>query len=299
MYEIEYCNSLSKIEPIPTEKSVGESFANEYNRKLDSLDRYRLLIDMGRIVHCCAQDLCSCGSNMEFWERNKYLFNFLNAVYCYKEYVRSYSSSVTAINEKYFKEKGWYWIICTFRDYVVHQTIIIRDFKPKTGESLILWERVNKELKESSYSSPKHKKKAEKFCEVLEKHNSVLVTINGEQYLSINRLVEQFKEEFSEIMEKVNLNAFGEETKPCLKWLVEKMYKKNSQYLYTFYVDKAKGEVFEPNHSFEDYIRTMLQQITKESDVYRELCRFVEDEGYLLFYDENCSFHNLVHKFIR
>lgn len=108
MFEVEYCNNPELGDIHSTDIKYDYTFDVEFNAKLKDLDKFLFLVDMHTIINSCGDDLLSITIDDfdEFWKINKQLLNFVNAIYCYKEYVDSYEPSLKLITEKYYNMKN-------------------------------------------------------------------------------------------------------------------------------------------------------------------------------------------------
>lgn len=141
MFELEYCSNPEIGELHSSGIKFDYQYDVEFDSKLKTLDKFLFLVDMHTIIDSCAKDFLEITIDDfdEFWKINKRLLNFVNAVYGYKEYVNSYEPSLKSITEKYYNMKKWYRFLCDFRNYIIHQSIIIKDaFKVLIDDDVML-----------------------------------------------------------------------------------------------------------------------------------------------------------------
>lgn len=139
MYVLEYCDNPENGTIHDGHFSFEDSFSDEYESRIKALDRFTFLADMFRIVKSCSQDFMDLpnGDDIEFWEINKTLLNYLNSVYSYKEYVNSYDPPLKEITDGYYYNQKWYRFVCDYRNRVIHQSTILRDRSTQTGDVFI------------------------------------------------------------------------------------------------------------------------------------------------------------------
>ena len=181
MFVLEYCDDPNKPVLQAGNIKYESDFQQEYIDKLKEIDRFTYLIDMYTIMESCAEDLISIKIEdvNDFWKVNKALLNYVNAVYSYKEFVNSYDPPLREIKEKYYLHKKWYRFVCDYRNRVIHQSTIIKDYSPGSNEIYIdldeVIERQNSLQKANSV----------KFKMVLEDLKGEAKIIKGRSYLSM------------------------------------------------------------------------------------------------------------------
>lgn len=109
MYITKFCDDPDNIIVLDTAvKSFEDSIFKEYGEKLRILDRYMFLVDTYAIIMDCSSDLKAIMPQSEdaFWKVNKYLLNYVNAVYCYHEFVNNYDPPLKIITENTIKKRA-------------------------------------------------------------------------------------------------------------------------------------------------------------------------------------------------
>lgn len=298
MFVQEFCDEPEKAQLHESGKKYDYPFDKEFDAKLNNLDRFLFLVDMHKIIESCAEDLreSSLEDMDDFWKINKLLLNFANAVYSYKEYVNSYEPSLKPITESYYNKKGMYRFICDFRNYIIHQSVIIKDYNPSNKGLLIKIEDVTEQIGSYTYPKDWQKKNAEEFKTWIEKFKASSRIINGSHFLNMKDLVKQVMMELELLKGEVLLYAYNNGVKETLEWLLQQIPVVEDKYQYAFIVDKENlpSSVREPNYAYEDFIRRMIKALGKDSMVYAELCRLTTEKKYLFFYDGMCDLETFV-----
>ena len=302
MFELEYCNDLENIVLHQTSKRFDFQYDDVFDSKLNDLDRFLFLVDMHSIIVSCANDLLAVSIEDfdDFWKINKKLLNFVNAVYSYKEYVNSYEPSLETITDKYYKKKKWYRFICDFRNYVIHQSIMIKDYRPYDCDIFINIEDVAKQLNEYKYPKEGQKCRAVAFTKWLERFKDDLkedlLVIKDNHFLSMKNITSLAVKEMSAMKEDVLVYAFKKGVKPSLEWLLEQIPIVDGKYQYAFIVDKDNPPeaVREPNYALEDFVRRMVKTLGENSAICIELFSLLEENRYLFFYDGNCGLEKFI-----
>ena len=300
MYEVEYCNNPEQGEIKSANITLDDDFYSEFEQRLKDLDRFIFLVDMHTIIESCAEDLMNISIEDfdMFWKINKCLLNYVNAVYGYKEYVNSYDPPLSVITEKHYKQKSWYRFLCDFRNYIIHQSIIIKDYRPADADVFINIEQVTELLGAYSYPKDKQRKNAEVFSKWLDTLKADSVPIMDNHFLSMKYIVHQVSEELSDMKSEVLQYAFDKGVKPELQWLISLMQKVDGVYQYTFVVNKNNlpDDVWEPNFALEDFVRRMIKYLGADSQSCKELFSMLRGEGYEYFYDGYCGLNEFIEK---
>lgn len=298
MFEVEYCKNPEIGDIHSTDIRYDYDFDVEFDAKLKDLDKFLFLVDMHTIIDSCGDALLSVTIDDfdEFWKINKLLLNFVNAVYGYKEYVNSYEPSLKPITEKYYNAKKWYRFFCDFRNYIIHQSIIIKDYRPYDGDIFIRIEEVAELLSEYDYPKEWQRHNAEEFTKWIEGFKEDSLKIKDDHFLSMKNITSLVMTEMRHMKDEVLLYAYKKSVKPSLKWLLEQIPKVEGKYQYAFIVDKTNlpESVREPNYALEDFFRRTIKTLGEESVICKELFSLFNNVGYLFFYDGNCSIENFI-----
>lgn len=313
MYVLEYCDNPENAELRDGHISYEDSFSDEYLARLRDLDRFMFLADMFRIMQSCTADFLELpdGKDVEFWQVNKSLINYLNAVYSYKEYVNSYDPPLKEITDGYYYEQKWYRFVCDYRNRVIHQSTILKDRNIKTGDVYIdlddmvsIQQGVIDELIETQQKQ-KHIKNARRFLKEIKElaDNPTLVTREGKHFKSMKGIVSEADSEISAMNNDILMFAFNKAIAPAILWFLKNTHKENGRFWYTFIVNKQwigipEKEpilVFEPAFSVESFYQYLLQCLGPKNPVCIAIRDLLETEGYCYSYELDCSiddFHN-------
>lgn len=298
MFEVEYCNNPEIGDIHSTGIRYDYEFDKEFDTKLKDLDKFLFLVDMHTIIDSCGDDLllATIEDFDEFWKINKLLLNFVNAVYGYKEYVNSYEPSLKSVTEKYYNMKKWYRFLCDFRNYIIHQSIIIKDYRPSDGDIFINIEEVAELLSEYEYPKDWQRRNAEEFIKWIEEFKEDSLEIKDDHFLSMKNVTSLVVTEMSHMRDEVLMYAYKTSIKPSLKWLLEKIPKVEGKYQYAFIVDKTNlpESVREPNCALEDFVRRMIKTLGEDSVICKEQFALLHNVGYLFFYDGNCGIEDFI-----
>ncbi|MCI6767586.1 hypothetical protein [Porcincola intestinalis] len=298
MYELEYCNNPEVGALHSSGRRLEQTIGQEFDSKLKDLDKFIFLVDMHTIIESCAKDLVSVSITDfdEFWRINKLLLNFVNAVYSYKEYVNSYDPPLKAITEKYYNMKKWYRFICDFRNYIVHQSIIIKDYRPFDKDIFINIDEVIELLGAYKYPKDWQKRNAQEFQSWLDALKGDAVEIKEDHYLSMKNITALVSKEMGDMKDEVLLYAYNKGVKPALEWMLDYCPIINGRYQYAFIIDKKIGpdSVREPNYAFEDFVRRMVKTLGTDSTILSELITFLQNKNYNYFYDGYCTLEDFI-----
>lgn len=298
MFEVEYCNNPEVGDIYSTDIKYDYTFDVEFNAKLKDLDKFLFLVDMHTIINSCGDDLLSITIDDidEFWKINKRLLNFANAIYGYKEYVNSYEPPLKSITEKYYNMKKWYRFICDFRNYIIHQSIIIKDYRSSDGDVFINIEEVARLLSEYDYPKDWQRRNAEEFTEWIKTFKVDSLEIKDNYFLSMKNVTSLVMKEMNQMRNEVLMLAYNKSIKPSLVWLLEQIPKVDGIFQYAFIVDKANlpESICEPNYALEDFVRRMIKTLGEDSTICKEILDLLDREGYSLFYSGNCGIKDFI-----
>ena len=298
MFEVEYCNDPENVNIHSTGIRYNYEFDKKFDAKLKDLDRFLFLVDMHTIIDSCGDDLLAITIDDfdEFWKLNKLLLNFVNAVYGYKEFVNSYVPSLKPITEKYYNMKKWYRFFCDFRNYIIHQSIIVKDYRPSDGDIFITIEEVAELLSEYEYSKEWQRRNAEEFTKWIESFKEETLEIKDDHFLSMKNITALVLTEMSHMKDEIIMFVYRKSIKPSLEWLIEQIPRVDGKYQYAFIVDKTNlpASVRDPNYVLEDFVRRMIKTLHEDSEICKEIIDLLNSVGYLFFYDGNCGIEDFL-----
>lgn len=305
MFITEYCDDPDNIVCLDCgDHNYSDAIFDEYDSKLKILDRYMYLIDTYSIIMDCSCDLQNITPKSEdaFWRVNKYLLNYVNAVYCYREFVNSYDPPLNAITDKYYKDENgrfWYRFVCDYRNRVIHQSVILRDFAPGDGDVFIdLDELINEQNRiiEDKTKSSKEVKNARRFLDKIQRLANAPHRIReNHRFYSMKKVAEYTDHEITDMNNEILLEALRNAVIPVFEWLLSLMYHDGHIYKYTFIVNKEiRGSELEPNYSLEWYFRKIIRGLGRNNDVVREIWKLLSSKGYEYFYNGQCGIEKFI-----
>lgn len=305
MYITEYCDDPDNIILMERGRNTfDDSIFKEYEEKLKILDRYMLLVDTYAIVIDCSSDLQVIIPQSEdaFWKVNKCLLNYVNAVYCYHEFVNSYDPPLKVITDKYYNEengKFWYRFVCDYRNRIIHQSVILRDFDPGNGDVFIdldeLIEEQNKIISDTS-KKPKEISNARRFLRKIKTLANTPHRVRDERRLwSMKVVAKSTDQEITDMSNEVLLHAFRKAILPVFEWLLFLVHSEDGIPKYTFIINKDfKDSELEPNHSLEWFIKKVVRSLGKNNNVCQEMRELLISRGYTHFYNGNCDIDEFI-----
>lgn len=307
MYVLEYCDNPENGAIYDGHCSFDDSFSDEYESRIKDLDRFIFLTDMFQIAKSCSTDFLNLpdGHDIEFWEVNKALINYLNAVYSYKEYVNSYDPPLKEITDGYYYNQKWYRFVCDYRNRVIHQSTILRDRNGRTGDVFIdiddiisIQQRVLDELIQTQQKKTQINN-ARRFLRELQdlRNCSTFTSKGGKQYKSMKEIVSTADTEISSMNEEILLYAFKNGVIPALKWLLAHTHKEGDVFKYTFIVNKQWVNipekepfcVYEPTITIECFLASILCGLGKDNTISKEVIQLLKTEGYSRSCEFGCS----------
>lgn len=287
MFEVEYCDDPNNVELNSADIKYDLKFADEFDKKLTCLDKCMFLVDMYTIIESCGAELLSiCIVEDEFWKINKCLLNFVNAIYAYKEYLSNYEPSLESITSKYYNKKTWYRFICDFRNYIIHQSLIIKEYRPFDGEIFVNIEEIKESLIKYEYTKEWQKRKADDFVKWIETFKPDASIIEEKHFYSMKKITTLVLKEIKQMKKEILSYIYRKSIKSTVEWLIEKIIKVEGVFKYTFIVDKISQSVYEPNYALENFVKRMYKTLGEEFGLCQELKIQLNCKGYLSFYDE-------------
>ncbi len=256
--------------------------------RLSGLDRFIYLTDMFKIIESCSADLFAIDpqKGIQFWEINKCLLNYVNAVYSLKEYVNNYAPPLKSVTESYYNLMGWYRFICDYRNRIIHQTAIIKDFSPKSGNIYIdLDELIQIQSGVINESSDKHKHNAERFLTILKKQVNTSTVIDDRHYLDMKSIIRKADAEIEKMKNEVLKYAFNNSISAILNWLLTLIYWKNNIEQYVFIINEDTMDCFEPNSAIESFVYYILEVLRPEDSVVKLIQETLLERKYTFFFE--------------
>lgn len=298
MFVLEYCCDPENRKLHPTFQSYDNSIEEEFEKKIQSLDKFEYLINMFLIIESCTIDLVnvSITTTDEFWRINKVLLNYVNAVYSYKEFINGSFPSLKIITEDYYENKKWYRFICDYRNRVIHQSTVIKDYNPGSNDIYVNLDEMIEVQKSLIFEKGIKRKSGEKFIAVLSSMKDEADLIDGKNYISMKYIATKAEDEIIAMRDKVLMYAYKEEIKGILEWLISFMPIVNGVHQYVYIVDKKRlpDAVYEPNFTLEDYVSHVIVSLGVDHIIFKEIVKLLKNNKYDYFYDGYCNFSDFI-----
>ncbi len=289
MFVLEFCDNPNNPILIPGQVSYSDTFEYEFISQSKALDKFIYLVDMYRIIESCASELVnvSIDETEEFWKINKFLLNYVNSIFSYKEFVNSYDPPLKKITEHYYQQKKWYRFVCEYRNRVIHQSTIIKDYCPGSKDIFVDLDDVIEIQEGFQFKNDYQRKNSEKFKGILEELKKESKVRKGKNYLSMKYVVICANEEIREMKDEVLLIAFNKGVKPVLEWLISLIPIVDGNFKYAFIVNKESSpdSVYEPNYVLEDFYRKMFKCLGVENLISKEITNLFKQYKYENFFD--------------
>ncbi len=285
-----------KESTIKTDKTYEESFIKQYNHCCKSLDLMMFLIDYFHIIESTKNDLCSF--NMEeypcFWKANEYLLNYVNAIYSFKEFINhklaKKAKKIEKISNKYYYNGEWYRFICDYRNYVVHEGTLLRDYRKSDKELLLSIDGVIDELSAFTENDEKREQKKEEFIVKLRNLYPVSTVRRGKHYIEITDCISKINCEVKSLYDEIILKTYDCLVEKSIKWMLSHIHRIGDLYTYTIIdVDIKNDLLFEPNYTLESSLDYYMVNLGAEHEI---VCRFIQllkDKKYTLLYDSHMT----------
>ena len=305
MFVTEYCTDPDNIGKLYSgSKKYDDSISEEYDQKRKTLDRYLYLVDNYTIILDCSRDLRGIAPHSDdgFWRVNKCLLNYVNAVFCYREFIRSYNPPLTRTADQFYSfdnGKEWYRFVCELRNHVIHQSIIINYFDPDTGDIYIdLSDLEAKQKKKMKDKNLENNVGAVYFLNMIQRLSKTPDRMSaGKPLYSMKRIAINADKEIKEMSDSILLEAYKKAVRPIIKWLLLMVQCNEEGMYYTFLVDKTRKHApIEPNYSIEWYFKCMLQRLKKENIIIHNMRHLLETNGYKYFYDGGSDISTFIDK---
>ena len=173
---------------ISTDNVFEDSIETDVERRVNFFDRFIYLACMYRIIVDCSKDfeVFRVEKKQEFWRVNKYLLNYVNSIYSFKEYIRNCygkDSSTYKIVDRYFEKGEWFTFICNYRNRIIHQSTVIKDYDMKTGEVYICLEELIDAAKQQMNENNKVNDSSKRFIRFVESQFVHAVENNGKHFV--------------------------------------------------------------------------------------------------------------------
>ena len=285
------------------DNEYDESIQMTIDNILDKLDRFVYLVDNYTIIQDCSRDLRSVRpqDGFDFWKVNKYLLNYLNAVFCYHEFIKYYKPSLKKIADEYwFVENGkfWYRFVCEYRDRVVHQSIIIKNYDYRKDIPYVNLDELIEIQKRviATENREKYKERAQRFLDqIMMLYNSPHLVKNGKRYYKMTSIAQFADQEIDEMSNKVFKSTYRYDIKPALSKLLELVHFEDGENKLTYIVDKEKNEsILEPTATIEWFYAKMIHSLGTANPVCEDIGSLLEAKGYCRYFEGYTELENLL-----
>lgn len=275
---------------ISTEYEAEDTIEKELAEKVDVLDDYVYLASIYRIFLDCADDFeeFRVERKKDFWKSNKYLLNYVNAMYTFKEYVENKyekSSPVRGIANKYYCNAQWYTFLCNYRNRIIHQSTVIKDYDKNSGDVYICLDELVDAAKKQMKESSKGKDNAQRFIDFVKAHYTDPAT-NGKHYIGAKKVMELANEEILQMSNEIFKSIFDDEIQPCLKWFLSTTLKGKENYFNTYLVQDETRRNIQINFFLEDYLVNIFYMLGSNFDAVKTWVSMYKENGYKLFYTQ-------------
>lgn len=279
-----------------------DSFLNEYCNKLEILDRFIYLLDMFKIIEDATTKIeqMTFSDDDNYWKISKCLLDYVNTIFSYKEYVRSFMplkrngnyKMDNRVNDKYYKEENWYRFICEYRNRVIHHGTRINDYSLKKNEFYIIVDSLRKELTDPKIDD-KSKNCLTELIKIIDNHPGCCVTISDENHLEksclgIKRISAMVLEEINTMKDDILFNAYKFNVLPALEWILSKIYTSERGYSFTLIIDENQPDKvwYEPNNIVEEFFKDMKNMLGNNHAICRNIKILFQKKDYSHFYND-------------
>ena len=264
MYITQYCDNpinLKKEQLMAAPGEYPDSIFTDYRRRLRILDKLLYLDDTFTITLDAGDSFVSSmpQGTMVFWEINKNLLNYVNAIFCLHEIINSYNNNVVKSTADVFwkKQNGrfWYRFMCEYRDCVVHHSIRINRYLPTNGDSIFCIDELIEELGWliQDKQQAKYHNKLSAFQHLVERlaKKMQVTTYYGERYCSMKEIVVRTAREITDLYTQILPKLFEDVVCPEISWLLDLVHFKDGVAKYTFVVKETPHNLHKQSHEFK------------------------------------------------
>ena len=280
---------------ISSDYSFEDTVLNTMMQNVEIQDRFIYLINMYRIIVDCSDDFSRYKVEQKryFWKVNKYLLNYVNAVYSFKEYIENCygkESEVNKIADKYYRQTKWYTFLCNYRNRIIHQSAVIKDYDLNSGNVYIDLDELIEGTRQQIESSGKGKKNGEQFIAFVHSQFPSTLLIGEHHFIGAKQMLEKVNAEIKDMVNEVFLHLYETEVKQCFEWFLSMtLQNKEEKYLSTYIIQDGTRKNFQTNFYLEDYAVNIMFTIGKGFDITRKIIDFFKTAGYDYFYTQNCD----------
>ena len=309
MFITEYCDNPVNVKREQLRVGPGEyedGIFTDYKRRLRILDKLLYLDDTFTIALDAGDSFVGSmpqGTTI-FWEINKNLLNYVNAIFCLHEIINSYDSVIKSTTDVFWRKQNgrfWYRFVCEYRDCVVHHSIRIKKYFAANGDIIICIDELIEELGWiiRDKQQAKYHNKVSAFQALVGKLDKKLTvtSFEGERYCSMKEIVVRTAREITDLYTQILPIIFESIVRPEINWLLDLVHFEEGVAKYTFIVNKEiwKSEL-EPNYSIECYYKQLLLLFGKNHPVCKTMRGLLESRGYTHLYEGDCDIETFTDK---
>lgn len=274
-----------------------DTLKDTINRTVDVLDRFVYLVDIYRIIVDSTDEfMCyKVEQHRHFWKSIKYQLNYVNAVYSFKEYVLNCygkDSTVAQIIKKYYEQANWYTFICNYRNRVIHQSALIKDYDLNSREIFIDLD----ELIEITRPKLGLRKKNETMINLIDFIQSlypISIQKKDHHYFQAKLAIYNATIVIKDMANEIFLSLYESELKQCFETLLHQLLKDIHGNYCPTYINNESVENFYINHCFENTAITIMFTLGKDFDITQKLLAFFRNNRYDYFYTQDTNLNTI------
>lgn len=289
MYTVFYADSNNE-NLISSEYEAEDIIEKDLADKVNVLDKYVYLASLFRIFLDCSDDFEAfrVKRKKDFWKSNKYLLNYVNAMYTFKEYLENKyeeGSPVYKIADKYYSDTKWYTFLCNYRNRIIHQFTVIKDYDKNSGDVYICLDELVEAAEQQMQKTKKGKDKAQRFIDFV-KAQYIDTATDGKHYFSAKKVMSLANEEILQMSNEIFKSIFDDEIQPCLEWFLTTTLKSETRYFNTYLVQNETRWNFHINFFIEDYLINVFYMLGSNFDSVKSWISLYKEIGYDIFYTQ-------------
>lgn len=289
MYTVFYKDSNNEYLK-STDVILEDTIKQQIDHIVTNLDRFIYLANMYRILEDCFLDFRSfhIEKKQEFWKSNKYLLNYVNAVYSFKEYIgKCYGNADNVYNiiNKYYNNAEWFTFLCNYRNRIIHQSTVIKDYD-QNGAVYVKLEDLVESTKQQMKENRKGKDNAERFIAFVEGQFSNASIMENAHYLPVMQIIELASVEIKKMSNDIFSELFSCEIQDCLESLLSMTSQDQNEgiYLDTYYIQEGTYKSIHINHLIKDYFINVLYLLGNKFDIVMYWINLYKSSGYDIMY---------------
>lgn len=289
MYTVFYADENNE-NLISSDYEAEDVIEKDLAEKVGVLDEYVYLASMYRIFLDCADDfeVFRVERKKDFWKSNKYLLNYVNAMYTFKEYIENKyekDTPVRRIANKYYRNTKWYTFLCNYRNRIIHQSAVIKDYDKNSGDVYICLDELVDAAEQQMQESSKGKDNAQRFIDFVKAQYADPAT-DGKHYIGAKKVMAFADEEIRQMSNEIFKSLFDDEIRPCLEWFLSTTLKGKEKYYNTYLVQNETRRNVQINFFIEDYLVNVFYMLGSSFDAVKSWISLLKEKGYDVFYTQ-------------